>query len=78
MTTIEIRDVCPEPPEFGLWIRIADLFRGVARWWREREELARLERLSPRVLRDIGFDPKDVLEASANPWDGLPGRYWDR
>ena len=46
---------------------------------RQRQALARLARLSPRLIRDAGFDPAVVHDAVAGTWDEVaPGRYHDR
>jgi len=36
---------------------------------RHRRLLRRLARRSPRLLRDMGFDPREVQMAAENSWD---------
>ena len=75
MATIAIRDVCWDPPTLRLAITIPDLFWSFMRRRRERRLMARLARLSPHLIRDIGFDPDQVYDAVAGTWGEVdPGR----
>lgn len=43
-------------------------------WWTahaERREIARLSRLSPRMLRDLGYHPADIYRAVEGTWDEI-------
>ncbi len=43
-----------------------------AHWWTartERRQIARLSRLSPRMLRDLGYHPADIYRAVEGTWD---------
>lgn len=44
----------------------------VQQWWAARAErrlIARLSRLSPRRLRDLGYHPADIYTAVEGTWD---------
>lgn len=44
----------------------------LASWWAaqaERRQIARLSRLSPRRLRDLGYNPADIYRAVEGTWD---------
>lgn len=51
----------------------APSFRALlAQWWTahaERRQIARLSRLSPRRLRDLGYHPADIYRAVEGTWD---------
>jgi uncharacterized protein YjiS (DUF1127 family) len=75
MTMIELTDVYARPPTLRLAIGIPDFLRTFLRRRRARRLLARLSRLSPHLIRDIGLDPDEVHDAVAGTWDEvIPGR----
>ena len=44
----------------------------LASWWAARAQrrlIARLSRLSPRRLRDLGYNPADIYRAVEGTWD---------
>jgi len=44
----------------------------LAHWWTaraERREIAHLSRHSPRMLRDLGYNPADIYRAVEGTWD---------
>jgi uncharacterized protein YjiS (DUF1127 family) len=43
---------------------------------RERRTLVELSRLSPHVIRDMGFDPERVYEALDGSWDEVDPSSW--
>lgn len=53
----------PRPPSF----------RALFTHWRtaraERRQIACLSRLSPRMLRDLGYHPADIYRAVEGTWD---------
>ncbi len=52
--------------------RASNLRALLASWWAaqaERRQVARLSRLSPRRLRDLGYHPADVYRAVEGTWD---------
>jgi uncharacterized protein YjiS (DUF1127 family) len=44
----------------------------------ERRLMARLSRLDPHVLADMGFDPADVYRALEESWDEVAGPRFPR
>ncbi len=79
MATIEITEVCCTRPSVRLVITMPAFVWALVRHRRERQMFARLSRLSPRLIRDTGFDPAAVHDAVAGTWDEVaPGRYRDR
>jgi hypothetical protein len=55
---------------------IAAALSGQIRRHQERRAIARLGRLSPRLIRDMGFDPAAVYGALEGTWDEVPGDRW--
>jgi uncharacterized protein YjiS (DUF1127 family) len=55
---------------------IAAALSGFVRHHRERRAIARLGRLSPHLIRDMGFDPAAVYGALHGTWDEVPGDRW--
>lgn len=46
----------------------------LAHWWvarTNRRHIARLSRLSPRRLRDLGYKPADIYRAVEGTWDEI-------
>ena len=43
---------------------------------RERRTLVALCRLSPHVIRDMGFDPERIYEALDGSWDEVDPSCW--
>ena len=39
-----------------------------SRYWQHRSILRRLQRLSPYMLRDMGFEPADIYAARPGSW----------
>lgn len=75
MTTIAFAEICQDPPSVRLVITVPDLLWSHLRRRRQRRLYARLARLSPHIIRDIGLDPDDVRAAVAGPFDPVvPGR----
>lgn len=63
MTTIELNDTALD---LSLQKRTGWLARWFTRWRQRRMEratLAELERMNPHLLRDIGIEPQDVVDA---------------
>jgi len=79
MAMIAIMDVSPDQPSLRLVVTMPNIISAYIRRRRERRLFAELSRLSPRLIRDAGFDPDAVHDAVANTWDEVePGRYRNR
>ena len=75
MTTMAINAVYCERPALKLTITIPVVFWVWLERRRQRRLYARLSRLSPHLIRDMGIDPEDVRDAVAGTWDEIdPGR----
>jgi len=77
MTTMEMQHSLLRPAtRIGIVSFVMTAFRG----WRSASEdqraLRRLARMSPRLLRDMGFDPAEIYGAVDGTWDEVtPGTY---
>jgi uncharacterized protein YjiS (DUF1127 family) len=64
---------------FDLFAALHAATRMMLRRHRERRLLARLSRLDPHVIRDMGFDPDSIYDELDGSWDEIdPGRYRNR
>ncbi|KXF77011.1 hypothetical protein ATN84_13580 [Paramesorhizobium deserti] len=51
-------------------------WRAMRRHRQERRELVALSRRTPRVIRDMGFDPEEIYAALNSSWDEVdPARF---
>lgn len=50
---------------------LADAWRGFVRHREDHRALADLARKPPRLLCDIGFDPKSIYAAGDTAWDDI-------
>jgi hypothetical protein len=79
MAMIAITDTGCERPTLRLTVTLPGILWVYLRRRRERRLLARLSRLSDRLIRDAGFDPELVRGAAVGTWDrGIPGLSQDR
>ena len=77
MTTIAFTEAYDARPTIRLVITLPAFLPAFLRRRAERRLFACLSRLSPHLIRDVGFDPDEVHAALAGSWDGL-GRGRDR
>jgi uncharacterized protein YjiS (DUF1127 family) len=80
-TTIEVTEYLGErpQPEAELLLPLPPFLRRTLRNWQERRTLVRLSRLSPHLIRDMGFDPDCVYDALEGSWDEIrPGQFRNR
>jgi uncharacterized protein YjiS (DUF1127 family) len=79
MAAIEIVGARFEQPIVRLVITWPRFVLAVIRRRQERRMLARLSRLPPHVIRDMGVDPERVYDAVEGTWGEVnPGRYRNR
>ena len=72
MMTIEAKmtgRLCHTPPSLYNALRAA--WRAYAAVRRQRRVMFALSKKSPRVLRDMGFDPEAVYQFCGHNWDKL-------
>ena len=76
-TTTETLGYVPAAPaKPRLSVRAGRFIHAIADWRQKRRDLAKLARLDPRLVTDMGFDPAAIHEAVRNSWDEVePGRY---
>jgi uncharacterized protein YjiS (DUF1127 family) len=86
MSVIDIHDTPAAIDASAAGLRVPDVSAALARLWRrtarrveERRTLLRLSRLSPHVVRDMGFEPELIAEALEGSWDEVDlARYLRR
>ncbi|HEV7278027.1 MAG TPA: hypothetical protein VGN80_17235 [Devosiaceae bacterium] len=80
-TTVEISEYLGERPQPQATVRLPlpRFLQNALRDWQERRAMVRISRLSPHLIRDMGFDPDCLYDALDGTWDEIcPGRYRDR
>jgi uncharacterized protein YjiS (DUF1127 family) len=77
MASIEVSDYVNETPvKAGVVGVVRSAWNEIVRHHRERRAIAHISRLSPHLIKDMGFDPQRI-NAAAGTWDGIPSLWPD-
>lgn len=66
----------PIPARTGFFRAIARAFQTVGKDFADYRELVRISRMSPRMIRDMGFDPAEIYAAVEPDWGDVHNMRW--
>ena len=63
------------PAKSGILAALIGIWSEVVRRHHTRQTIARISRLNPRLIRDIGFDPEPVDDIVERTWAQVESRF---